>query len=174
MKRTFILLFGIAIIAGSFLACGGSDNTGTQANATNNSTTTSQPTQHFKVGDTVKVGDTWQVVINSVKTDPPGQFSSLKSGNVYLLIGVSLTNISNKEQTTSSLADWKLTGTDGQSYNTTYDSDAPSAPDGKVEAGSPSKGTLVYEVPSTVKEFRLAFAPSFFSSGQTIWDLTVS
>lgn len=121
----------------------------------------------------MKVGDTWKVVVNSVKADPPGQFSTLKQGDVYLLVDVSLTNTSNKEQTTSSLADWKLTGTDGQSYNTTYDQDAPSAPDGKVEAGSPAKGTLVFEAPSTVKSFVLSYAPSMFSSGQTIWDLSV-
>ena len=156
---------------------GGKSNTGTavttsDSTATNNVNTES--TQHFQVGDTVKVGDTWQVVVNSVKTDLGGQYSILKQGDVYLLIDVSLTNISNKEQVTSSMVDWKLTGSDGQAYSTSFFSGAPSAPDGKVEAGSPAKGTLTYEVPASIKEFRLAFAPSLFSAGQTIWDLSVS
>lgn len=175
MKR-FIPFFGILLIAAALLACGESSNTGTSTstNGANTSSTPTAPAKHFKVGDTVKVGDAWQVVVNSVKTDNGGQYSSLKSGDVYLLIDVSLSNISNKEQTTSSLADWKLTGTDGQAYNTSFFSGAPSAPDGKVEAGSPAKGTLAYEVPSAVHDFRLAFAPSMFSNGQTTWDLSVS
>lgn len=175
MKHRFLLLFGLVILAGTLLACGGSDNTGT---STGSSQSTSQPTQspakHFKIGDTVKVGDSWQVIVNSVKTDTGGTYSSLKSGDIYLLIDVSMTNISNKEQTTSSIGDWNLQGTDGQKYDSSFFSGAPSAPDGKVEAGSPSKGTLAYEVPSSVKTFQLAFAPSMFSGGQTIWDLSVS
>ena len=113
------------------------------------------------------------MVVNSAKTDSGGQYSSLKSGDVYLLVDVSLTNISSKEQVTSSLGDWKLTGTDGQAYSTSFFSDAPSAPDGKVEPGSPAKGTLAYEVPSSVKSFNLAFAPSILQSGQTVWDISV-
>ena len=166
----------IVIIA---IASGGKSNTGEKVNTTSNNSTSSQPpskptNQHYKVGDTVKVGDKWQVVVNSVKTDTGGEYSTLKQGNVYLLIDVSLNNISKEEQNTSSIAEWKLTDTAGQAYTTTFFSGAPPAPDGKVEAGAPAKGTLAYEVPATTKEFRLAFTPSLFSSGQTIWDLTVS
>ena len=173
MKR-FIPVFILCIIGVCLAACGES-NTGIKTNGSTASTpTAAAPAQHFKVSDTVKVGNTWQVVVNSVKTDPGDQYSSLKQGDVYLLVDVTITNISNKEQTTSSIGDWKLTDASGQAYSATFFSGAPSAPDGKVESGSPAKGTLTYEVPSSVKEFRLAFAPSMFSSGQTIWDLTVS
>jgi Domain of unknown function (DUF4352) len=169
MKKSFLI--GAIFIVGTLVACGES-NTGTPAGNTTPQPSP-QPAQHFKVNDVVKVGSNWQVTVNSVKTDTGGQYSALKTGNVYLLVDVSMVNISNKEQSTSSLADWKLTGTDGQSYNASFFSGAPTAPDGKVEAGSPAKGTLTYEVPASVKNFKLAFTPSLFTSGQTIWDLTV-
>jgi predicted RecA/RadA family phage recombinase len=172
MKR-FIPVFALCIVVGALLACGES-NTGTKAGTNDTGTqATTAPAQHFKTGDAVKVGDIWQVTVNSVKTDTGGQYSSLKSGDVYLLVDVSMNNISSKEQTTSSLLDWTLKGTDGQKYSDSFFSGAPSAPEGKVEAGSPAKGTLAYEIPSSVHELRLAFAPSVFSGGQTIWDLTV-
>jgi hypothetical protein len=174
MKR-FIPFIALCIVVGALIACGGSDNTGTKAGTNEGaSTKAAAPAQHFKVGDPVKVGNDWSVTVNSVKADTGGQYSSLKSGDVYLLVDVSMTNISNQEQTTSSIIDWTLKGTDGQKYDSSFFSGAPSAPDGKIEAGSPAKGTLSYEVPSSVKSFQLSFAPSILSGGQTIWDLSVS
>jgi Domain of unknown function (DUF4352) len=174
MKR-FIPILGIVLIVAALLACGESTNTGTKAGTGSTSSTQPAvaPAQHFKTGDVVKVGNIWQVTVNSVKTDTGGQYSALKAGDVYLLVDVSMNNISTQEQNTSSLLDWTLKGTDGQKYNDSFFSGAPSAPDGKVEAGSPAKGTLVYEVPSSVKSFNLAFAPSVFTGGQTVWDISV-
>ncbi len=119
MKR-FIPVFILCVIGVCLTACGES-NTGTKTSGSTASTpTAAAPAQHFKLGDTVKVGDTWQVVVNSVKTAPGDQYSSLKQGDVYLLVDVTITNISNKEQTTSSIGDWKLTDVSGQAYSATF------------------------------------------------------
>jgi hypothetical protein len=56
-----------------------------------------------------------------------------------------------------------LTDATGQKYNNSYDDEAGATLDGKVEPGSPLKGSLVYEVPAGVHDFRLAFAPELFS-----------
>lgn len=69
MRKTLVFLAGLFVILGALLACGGSsDNTGT---LTSSSTTsqTSQQVKHFKAGETVKVGDTWEVVVNSAKVE---------------------------------------------------------------------------------------------------------
>src|SRR5947209_2534763 len=72
MKR-FIPVFILCVIGVCLTACGES-NTGTKASGSTASTPrAAAPAQHFKVSDTVKVGDTWQVVVNSVKTDPGEQ-----------------------------------------------------------------------------------------------------
>lgn len=131
--------------------------------------------QHFKVGDRVNVGGTWQVVVNSVKTNTCFGFSTPKSGYVYLEIDVTLTNISGIEQHTSSMMDWYLADRTGQKYNEESSiSGGPLSPNGNVEAGSPMRGTLSYEVPSTQKSFTLAFKPDLFAPGQTTWDISVS
>lgn len=170
MKR-FIPFFGILLIAAALLACGESSNTGTAS--TSNSTNKSAASQHFKPGDTVKVGSDWQVVVNSVKTDDGGQYSALKSGDIYLVVDISLTNLSSKEQTVSSALSFTLQDSTGQKYNESIDGNAGATLDGKVSAGSPLKGVIAYEVPSSVKSFTFNFAPDIVSSGQTTWDLSV-
>lgn len=174
MKR-FIPLIVLCIIVGSLIACGES-NTGTKANSSESSSSSSSssaPTQHFKIGDTVNVGDTWQIVVSNPRTSTGGQFSTLKTGNVYLIVDVSFKNVSKKEVQLFGDADWALKDTSGQKYDNGYTSDAPSAPDGKVEPGDPAKGSLVWEVPASTKQFTLAFENNVWASGQTIWDLSV-
>jgi hypothetical protein len=174
MKR-FIPLLCLCIIVGALLACGES-NTGTKSNSTNATSGQDKPAapaQHFKVGETVKVGDVWQVVINSVKTDDGGQYSALKSGNVYLIADISLNNLSDKEQNTSSIMNWTLQGPDGQKYSQSIDPNAGASLDGKVAAGSPLKGVIAFEVPASVHSYELHFSPDIVSAGQTTWDLSV-
>jgi Domain of unknown function (DUF4352) len=108
-----------------------------------------------------------------VKTADGGQFSTLKSGNVYFIADISVTNLSSQEQTVSSIVQFTLQDTTGQKYDETIDSDAGATLDGKVEAGQPLKGVIVWEVPSSVKQFNLHFISDLVSSGQTTWDLSV-
>jgi hypothetical protein len=134
--------------------------------------TTPSTNQHFKAGDTVTVANTWQVVVSAPKTSAGQKYLEPKAGNTFLLIDVTLTNISNQEQQLYGNINWSLKGTDGQKYDNTYFTDT-NPPDGKIEAAGPAKGTLAYEVPTTVKEFRLSFEADAFRSGQTIWDLSL-
>jgi hypothetical protein len=130
--------------------------------------------QHFKVGDQVTVGTIWKVVVNGVKTDDGGQFSSLKAGDTYVLVDVSLTNLSNQEQNVSSILNFTFKDSTGQKYDESIDINAgASTPDGKVAAGDTLRGTIAYEVPVSQKTFTFAFAPDILSPGQTIWDLSM-
>ncbi len=179
-KRTrlfFVFSLAFAIAALTLLACGEStNNAGTATDNSkppngNTSTSSNTTPHHFKVGQQVKVGDTWNVTLDSVKTSPGSQYIKPKGGNVYLLVTISMKNASNQEQNVSSLANFSLQDSSGQKYTETIDPDAGTAPDGKVEAGSPIKGTLVYEVPTSMHLFTFSFAPDMTSSGQTIWDI---
>jgi len=174
MKR-FIPLIGLFVVIGALLACGES-NTGTIASSTDSSksdTTPTAPSRHFNVGETVDIGKIWQVTVNNVRTDPGGEYSILKPGNVYLLIDVDMKNVSQKEEQLFGTAGWTVKDTQGQKYDSTFFSGAPAAPDGKIEPGDPAKGTLAFEVPSGTKTFTLAYEQNVFSSGQTVWDITV-
>jgi|SRR5580765_3126394 len=169
-----VLAAVIILIVVIAVANGGKSNTGTAVTtSTTSSTTNSTNAQHFKVGDTVKVGTDWQAVVNSAKTDSGGQYSALKSGDVYLVVDISLTNLSSQEQTVSSLIDFTLQDSTGQKYNESIDPNAGASLDGKVAAGSPLRGVIAFEVPSAQKSYQLHYSPDIVSSGQTTWDLSV-
>src|SRR5437773_2740285 len=78
-------------------ACGSSSiNTGTAVTPTPTTQQVVQPTDiptpvpHFKVGQTVQVGNIWQITIKSVKLTNGGQYDSAPAaGNTYLVISVS-------------------------------------------------------------------------------------
>jgi len=127
---------------------------------------------HHKVGQVVTVNNEWEVTINSAKFSQTGASDIDKpaAGKVFLVIDITLKNISPKEQNISSLLDFKLRDKNGQSYN---ESIFANAPDGKVEPGGPIKGQLEYEVSPSIHQFTFYFDPDFTSSnGQTIWDIT--
>jgi DNA-binding Xre family transcriptional regulator len=114
--------------------------------------------QHFAVGQVVKVGDVWDVTVNSVKTSKGDQFSVPKSGNTYLIIDLTMKNISAQEQNVSSLVSFNLQDLAGLKYTETITTMSDiHPPDGKVEAGSPLRGQLVYEVPTSMKNYTLSF-----------------
>jgi predicted RecA/RadA family phage recombinase len=180
MKKTVFLL-SLMVFVGALLACGASDNnTGSAVSSTPSSSSPSAKSSqapasatHFKVGQVVKVGDTWQVTVNSVKTSQGDDMDKPQKGQ-YLLLDVSVKNISSQEQNISSLANFKLTDDTGISYTEAITAlGNPNPPDGKVEAGSPLRGTFTYDVPTSVKKFTFSFEPDIMSSGQTIWDINV-
>ncbi len=184
MKRIILITACLLVLAVAGIACGSaSSNAGTVVSTTSGSSNTGSsqkssstpaPTaQHFKVGQTVKVGNTWQLVINGVKTSQGDSMDQpQKSGDVFLLVDVSMTNISAQEQDASSLLMWNLRDSTGQQYTETVTTLA-TPPDGKVEANSPLRGTLAYEVPASAHSFTLAFQSDLLSDGQTVFDLSV-
>lgn len=172
-KQRLILFLGVLVILGALLACGGSDtNTGTAAGNTQTKDTPVPAPKHFKVGQKVKIGDVFEQVVNSVKISNGDDMNQPKSGMHYLLVDVSLTNVSQKEQNISSLAMWDLRDSSGQQYTEAITSFSK-PPDGKLEAGAPLRGVIAYEVPTLEKKFTLSFQADMLASGQTVWDITV-
>lgn len=172
MKKRLMFLFGFCILVGALVACGeSSNNTGTTSSSTGN---TPAPTaKHFKVGDQVAVGSVWKVVVNSIATNPGDDFNKPTKGQ-YVVVDVTLTNVSSSEQTISSLVNFQMRGTDGTQYTEAIVGNLSGVnppPDGKVEAGQPVKGDLVYD--TDAKAFTLSFTPDITSSGATVWDLSL-
>ena len=161
----------VAIAATVMLACGG-DTAANSGSTTNGSSSASSSSKHFKVGDEVKVGTTYVVTVNSVKTSQGDDVFQPKSGNTFLIVDVTLKNVSNQEQNVSSLLMFTLKDATGQTYNETI-VDNTTPPDGKLEAGDVLRGQLPYEVPQSQHNFTLAFQADITSGGQTIWDLSV-
>ncbi len=170
--RRFLPLFALLLaVGGAVLACGSSS-----ANAgslTNGSSSASSSATHFKVGDQVKVGDTWVVTVNSAKLHGPTEIDQPKAGDTYLVIDITFKNVSSQEQNLSSLLQLSLKDSTGQTYDETIVSFVSGSPDGKVAAGDLLRGQVVYEVPQAQKSFTLAFESDITSGGQTIWDINI-
>jgi|GEM_PF-1034010 len=168
------------LFAGLFLACGTSEtaNSGSLAGtSTSGSSTTglnNKTIQHFKVGDKVSVGDTFEVTVNSFKTTPGDDYINPAAGNQFVAIDITIKNISAKEQNVSSGLQLTFKDVTGQKYSDKYiGSGGGSSPDGKVAVGDLLRGQVYYEIPKTLKQFTLAFEADFLSSGQTIWDVSL-
>jgi hypothetical protein len=154
------------------LAC----DAGTSANAgstpSGSSSSNSSSSQRFKVGGQVKVGNTWVITINSVKTNQGDDVFQPKSGNTFPIVDVTAKNISSQEQDLSTILSFTLKDSTGQKYEETVVDNA-TAPDGKVAAGDQVRGQLAYEVPASMKAFTLAFEADILNGGQTIWNLGI-
>ncbi len=173
-----VLVLGcIGVSALVFNAAKSTTNATISTLATDVATTTSNTpapsnTQHFAVGQVVKVGDTWDVTVNSAKTSKGSGFSTpQKAGDVFLVFSITVKNLSSQEQTISSALSFNLLDSTGQKYTETIYPDAGATLDGKVAAGSLLKGSIAYEVPASMHQFTLSFEPDITSPGQTIWDI---
>jgi uncharacterized protein DUF4352 len=169
------LLSLLGVLALVIMACGGSSsNTGTSVGTSNGTATTgsSGGSKHFKVGDQVKVGDTYIVTVNSFKTNAGDSFFKPKAGNTFVVVDASIKNVSSQEKNISSLLQFNLKDSTGQKYTETIISGA-TPPDGKLAASDTLRGQLAYEVPTSQHDFTFAFEADAFSSGQTLWDLHV-
>lgn len=164
----------LGVLALVIMACGGSSaNAGTSVGTNGNSTATGgNSNKHFKVGDQVKVGDTFIVTVNSFKTNPGDDIFKPKTGNKFVVVDVSLKNVGSDEQDISSLLQFTLKDATGQKYNETIISNV-TPPDGKLAAGDIIKGQIAYEVAASQHDFTFAFEADIISSGQTVWDLHV-
>lgn len=167
-RASFMLLLGIVPLALAILACGEAANNGSLTTGATGANTPT--TQHFKTGDQVKVGDTFVVTVNSVKASTGSAYDKPTSGNTFLIVDLTLKNVSKGEQNVSSALSFAFKDSSGQTYDETFVTNAK-PPDGKIEAGGLLRGQLAYEVPKTQHDFTLAFQADIVSGGQTIWDL---
>jgi hypothetical protein len=174
-------LIALVLLTLALIACGSSQaNTGTAVTPTPTTkqqqptdTPTPKPT-HFKIGDTVKVGDVWTITITKIRTEQGGQYDPTPtSGNTYLVISIAAKNISSTEQQFYGSAGFTLRDPSGQSFQASYVSDARQAPMGKAEPGGPLSGDIVYEVSKSTKHYTLSSEQNAFMPGQVVWDITV-
>jgi hypothetical protein len=154
------------------LACG-TASTGGNTGVIVVGTVTAPPAQtHFKVGQQVKVGSTWLIVVNSVKTSTGDDVFQPASGNIYVVVDVTLKNLSNQPQDVSSVASFTFKDATGQEYTESF-TDIGKPPDGTIAPADLLRGQLVYEVSASQKTFTLAFQASIVDSSVTIWDIVV-
>lgn len=171
-----VLVIVVIIIAAVANAPRSSANSGAAVNTATATTGNTQPATQsdFKVGQVVSVANTWQVTVLSAKTSAGGQYNTLQhAGDLYLVVTISVKNISSQNQEMSSALLWNLQDPTGQKYDITIDPDAGATLDGTVSVGRLLKGVIAYEIPKSIKNFTLTFQSDITSTDQSIWDITV-
>lgn len=177
--RVWAIIIGLVVmlIVVVAVASAGSHNTGGSTPASTTQANQNQPARAAQAAGGHHAGEAvtlsgWTVTVNSVKRNAgDGQFNIPKAGNVYLFIDVTVLNNTGQSQAVSSLLQFSLKDSTGQSYNEALDSAAPSAPDGTVTNGGRVRGTLVYEVPQSMHIWEFDFQPDF-GTDQAVWSLT--
>jgi hypothetical protein len=144
-----------------------------------NTTTTPNPSQSdtypngdYKVGKTAQV-DSWSVTVNSAKTSYGGPYDTLKPGNIFLVVDVTVKNGTGSSQNVSSALNFKLNDSTGQGYNETFMTGAKAPDDTALRDGAKLRGQLVYEVPKSMKHFTFVYQPNFLSNDQAVWDINL-
>lgn len=172
-------LFALLLVA--LAACGdmgNATNTGTVVTPTTaaQSAPTPKPS-HFKVGQTVKIGD-WEITVNGVKASNGTDIVTTDPGKKFVLINVTLHNVGTKSQDVSSAVNFKLKQSDGtQGANDSFVASTlggSPAPDGTVAPDDKLRGDLVFTVMKEEKHLTFTFQPDLLDSGKSaVWDLTL-
>lgn len=123
------------------------------------------------IGQQVPAGQNWVVTVNSVSTSGGDSVVQPKAGDTFLVVDLTLKNVSSTQQLVSSLLDFTLQDSNGGKFNETITSAQPPPPDGNVAAGQSLEGKIFYEVPTTIHQFMFSFAYDF-NGGSVSWNVT--
>jgi predicted secreted protein len=169
-KRLLLTLIVPCFVLLFILACGSA--TDASSPSTVSGTVTSAPqAKHFKVGDQVKIGY-WVVTINSTKTSAGTSFDKPQNGQ-YLILDITFKNTDSTSHTISSIIEFQFQDSTGQKYDDQITSlQGVTPPDGDVQAGSQTRGQVVYDVPKSEHTFTFTFTPDFGDSA-AVWDISI-
>jgi hypothetical protein len=169
------VLFIVAVISVWLFVTGESSCSSTSGNAgsavsSSSPRASATPQQSvFQVGQAVKVGNSMIFTVTAVQSSAGTDFEKPQKGQ-FLVVNVSLQNISSKSQTVSSILSFELRDGSGQSYNETILSTAPKPPDGEIAPNDKLAGGLTFDVPKP-QSFKLYFKNDVFGSGAVVVDL---
>jgi hypothetical protein len=176
--RLFLL---ITLVFVSVLALAACSTTPTTTGPSLDNTPTATPSLHVKLGQAVKVEDTWQITLNNAMTSSKVKDAKGKSvkpsiqGDVFLVLTVSLQNITSDPQDAAPSQQFSLKDSSGHQYR--YDpainSSAVKNLAGAIDPATTANGTLVYQVPKSVHTFTLTYQTDVTSQQQITWDVSV-
>jgi hypothetical protein len=136
-------------------------------------TPTPQPTLVIQaIGKSVVVDSTWTVTLNGARTSLGDIFSTPGSGNVYLVVDVTVKNTSKHFQDMLSGNQIVLKDSTGQQFREAI-TDFAIPPDGTIKPGGSQRGQLAYEIPATMHTFSYYFQADTNGTDLTEWVLHV-
>lgn len=147
-----------------------STNTSTDSNT--DSSKKSNAPEIYKIGDTIQLKD-FKVTVNKIRTANSGSNDLMKpkDGNEFFYVDCTIENISDKDQTVSSIMMFKVVDKDGRSYDQSISGDNNGQLDGDVGPTRKMTGEYCVEVPKGKTGLELEFNSNFINNQQIIVQL---
>lgn len=170
-------LLVLVIVGILILACGdiSSTSSASKSGSLGSGTPVLTPPAHFKVGSHVQLGNEWLITVNKLNTFGGGTFDAKPGpGNTYLLIDITMKNISHKQHTTSRY-DYTLRALNGDKEKDSVLFDYSDF-GGTLTPGEQAHGKIPFEIPTKVHQYILSFAPLETYPVMTLaeWDIILS
>lgn len=131
-----------------------------------------RPAPHFKPGDVVSVADTWVVTVNAVASSQGAPGQTPRAGDAFVVITVTLKNLTRTPQALSSILQFRLIGSDGVRYDQAV-ATFLTPPDGTVDPGGTTTGQVAYETPDALRAFTFGFQADVTGAALVNWDLAL-
>ncbi len=165
-----LLVLGVFIFIGSFGASMSKDKNpekvgevGTELSETGTQTIDNT----FNVGDVVET-DSFRITYESAgEYTNNNEFLQPKDGYVYWEFKFEFENISNTDQTVSTMMDWECYADNSKADQTWIVDD--NGLDGKLSAGREAEGAVYFEVPKDAESIELEYDINFWQSDKIIF-----
>lgn len=174
-KKWWFWLIAVIVVVG--IAGGDSDEPkvvetgGTAANSGEEATTEESSTQPttFNIGDTIELNN-FRVTVNGIRTSMGKDFFVPEEGKEFFIVDVTVENISDSDQTISSIMMFDIVDPDGRKLQQSVSAFGliNGQLDGTVGAGRKITGEYAVEVPQGQTGLELEFNASLFTGKQII------
>lgn len=168
-----LLVLGVFIFIGSFGASMSKDKNPekvgeVQTESQDHNSQTEEPVSNtFNVGDVVET-DNFRITYESAgEYIDSNEFLQPKDGYVYWEFKFKFENISNTDQTVSTMMDWECYADNSKADQTWIVDD--NGLDGKLSAGREAEGAVYFEVPKDAENIELEYDINFWQSDKIIF-----
>lgn len=168
-----LLVVGILIFLFAFIGMmGGSDSKDKNPQKvgeaeSGDSTETEEPSNVFQVGDLVET-DNFRITYESASEyEPDNEFLQAKDGYTYWEFKFKFENISDTDQTVSTLMDWECYADNSKVDQSWIESD--NGLDATLSAGREAEGAVYFEVPTDAESIELEYDINFWQSDKIIF-----
>ncbi|HUY77164.1 MAG TPA: DUF4352 domain-containing protein [Ktedonobacterales bacterium] len=122
---------------------------------------------HHKVGEKVQVGSSWAITVTSVTTSQSLEGAQTAKGYVYLVVNLSVRNVSLQPQSLGDLSFFGPFDASGKTYPGSI------SLNGTVAPSTTKTGTLVAEIPTSLHKVTIECDDQNENSLSNIWDINV-
>lgn len=131
------------------------------------STETEEPSNVFQVGDLVET-DNFRITYESASEyEPDNEFLQAKDGYTYWEFKFKFENISDTDQTVSTLMDWECYADNSKVDQSWIEAD--NGLDATLSAGREAEGAVYFEVPTDAESIELEYDINFWQSDKIIF-----